>query len=306
MFNVLDFEGQPLIVIGDDCPSLSLLGARLELLTTRKMPGTPTAACLFRGLLAIARRGAIDFFPVGHLGPMMELGPQRTYDDYSSAREMIVVGAFLIVADEQRSLAVFAAAPSGVKKVAEDTLPKKLRRIAALGRWIFGASQNGSVYCWELADNGLISELGAFRCDSPIRAFCSVHEKLFYATAGGGLGVFSELNESEMVRLRDSLEQERLTLMPDRKVPSTFEWQIPDVFVDRDAIAVIPVLPPAVSRAVLQRARVTADRFAAILRSSSVHNSSKDRLSDIGKGITNEDLTAGWDSSSEFSSTDLR
>jgi hypothetical protein len=265
VFAVLNFEDKPVIVVGDDGPLLWLLSGQLKVLTSQKVFGTPTAACIFTDLLAVARRGGIEFFKFRKLDDGLWLERKAIADKLPGLRDMVVVNNFLIVADEQRSLTVFTAALQEIRKVSEDTIPKRLKRVAALGRWIFGASEDGSVYCWQLNDNGIIHEIGAFRCDSPIRAFCLVGKRLFYATAGGGIGDFREAIQPELVRLRDSLQQEQITLMPDREVIAPYPGTVSNVFIDLDAIRIIQKLPPALSKAILQRADVSEDELSRII-----------------------------------------
>jgi hypothetical protein len=264
LFVALDFEGRPLLLIGDDKPSITLLDDQFRVVANQKMFGLPTAACLFMNFLVVARPGYIDFFNLTNLDDNYEMERKSIAEGHSIAPDLIVANNFLVASDQAQSLIVYALHGDAIVRVADDTLPKRLNKLAYIEPWIFAASYGSAVYCYRLESDGSIREVGAFQCDSAVLALCVIDTKLWYGTAGGGIGVFEPTADDRLVRLRDALEKENLTLRPDRTVHAMFEWAQVPLFVDFDTLGLVRKLPPKDVERILRNARLTADQLSVL------------------------------------------
>jgi hypothetical protein len=193
MFRSLEFEGRLIVIIDDDKPSITLLDDELRVVASQKMIGLPTAACIYLGFLAIAPPASVDYFTLKDLDGDYEMERKVITDGPSLAPDLIVVKDFLIASDHLQSLVVYKAEADSVVWVADDTLPKRLNKLASLNDFIFASSYSDVVYCYRLGDDWSVFEVSAFQCDSHVFAFCPVENKLFYGTAGGGIGPSSPL-----------------------------------------------------------------------------------------------------------------
>jgi hypothetical protein len=219
---------------------------------------------MYAGFFVIARTGAIDFFHLTTLDDDYELERKMIAEGHSLAPDLIVVNDVLIASDRQQALIVYRIQDDSIVRISDDTSPKHLNKLAAVNNLIFAASYSDAVYCYMLTDDGSIREVGSFQCDSPVLSFCAVDHKMLYGTAGGAIGAFEEITNKSLARLRDALENEQLTLKPDRSPPADFEWQQPPLFVDFDTLAIVRKLPLRDSVRILTAAQIDEETLAEI------------------------------------------
>jgi hypothetical protein len=266
MVRILDFAGTPAFIIGDDRPTVTLIDAHLRVIAGRTMIGRPTAAAVFAGFLVVARPKALDFFSVKHLDDKMELERRMIAEGPSITRDLAIVGAFLVASDQYHAIAVYALQGDTVVKVAEDPLPKCLNRLAVIRNYVFAATFNGAVCAWRIAEDGALTEMGAFWCDSQVHAFCTVEGRLFYGTAGGGIGFFEETDDEALSKIRDGIRDLGVVLVPDREPPTPFEFLSDDAFIDIDTIDVVRKLPQREVEGILVHADLVPDALEDIFR----------------------------------------
>jgi hypothetical protein len=235
MFRVLELDGRVVIAIGDDQPSIKLLGDDLGLLLSYDTLGLPTAACVLSDFLVVARPGAVDFFKLKMAGGELELDHRITANGGSTAPDLVAFDSFVIATDQEHSLIVFRLKDDTVVPVASDTLPKHLNKLCSVGQWIFASSWDSTVFVYELSGDGSILERGSFQCDSRVVSFCSIGNRLFYGTLGGGIGCFEPAEAASLARLQDAVKSDEIIMKSDRRPFAVFEWEQPDIFVDLDA-----------------------------------------------------------------------
>jgi hypothetical protein len=254
-----------IVVVGDDKPSITLLDGSLSGASGHRMLGVPTSACTCCGHLAVARPGAVDFFRVKFLDRQFEIERKMIVEGHSTAPDLLAMGDLVVGADTEQALVVFRMIGDAVKRVDEDTAPKHLNRLGALGQWVFAAAFDPVVYCYIMTDDERVEEVGSFQCDSRVLAFCERDGRLVYGTAGGGIGYFERSREERLIRLRDALEKEELCLKPDRVPKALFEWTQPNVFVDLDTLAIIQTLSAEQRENILREAKLNEDDLAGLL-----------------------------------------
>jgi hypothetical protein len=236
LFRVIELDGRVVVAIGDDQPSIKLLGDDLGLVLSQETLGMPTATCVLSDFLVVARPGAVDFFKLKMAGGEVELDHRMTINVGSITPDLIAVDNFVIASDQEHSLVVFRFEDDAFVPVASDTLPKHLNKLCSVDEWIFASSWDSTVFLYELSDDGSILERGSFQCDSRVVSFCSIENRLFYGTVGGGIGCFERAEDGSHARLRDAIESDEITMKSDRRPFAIFQWRQPDIFVDLDAI----------------------------------------------------------------------
>jgi hypothetical protein len=241
-----------------------MLDAQLKVVATHKTLGLPTAAIVFDSFLVVARVGAIDVFVLKDLDGAYEMERRLVCDARSIVTDLAIAQGLLLATDQQFALAVYRCDADSISKIAEDSHPKRLNRIAVVDNLVFASSYDSSVFCYEL-NQGAIFEIGSFQVDSNILCFCLADSGLLYGTAGGGIGRFERSEDEDLLRIQEAFDEKELLIVPDRKPPALFEWKQRTLFVDIDTFRIIEKLPIQTSRSLLAKARVRKEKLKQLL-----------------------------------------
>lgn len=290
-FKYLVLEGNGLIVIGDDQPSITLLDEQLNRVSWQKMLGMPLTACIFKKYLVISRENAIDFFTVKNLDGQYEMERKVITPSNFMTIDMIVIDdIFLVASDIQQALIVYKSASTSsttsnfdenegenglyessskdqalIEKVAQDYSPKQLTYLTFFDNHIFAASLTATIYAYSLDSSGAITEVGAFQCCSQVMAFASRENNLFYGTSSGGIGMFAKTEDNGLSNLQDVVNSdEDIKILADRQPMRPFQWDQPQIFVDFDNLKILKNLSEKDIKSILLKARVDHKTYMKI------------------------------------------
>ena len=245
--NESDNSSTSIIIIGDNQPSITLLDEHLNRVSWQKMLGVPLSACVYKSFLVIAREGFFDVFIVKYVDGDYEFERKTILDAHIMTFDFLVVNDFLIASDIQQALIVYNYDGSNFQKVAQDFSPKQITKLVYFENIIFAASITSAVYAYRINKLGSLVEIGSFQCNSQITSFFVHDNKLFYGSEGAGIGIFEPIKDGakDLIALQSNfLKLSDLEIIADRKPPSTFTWNQPELFIDIDNLRVINNFPP--------------------------------------------------------------
>lgn len=107
----------------------------------------------------------------------------------------------------------------------------------------------------------------SFECFGFVTAFAAKNNNLFYGTDGGGIGVFSTSEETNLVDLEEIImNDDNLTVLADHIPRKQFEWDQREMFVDIDNLNVLKSISPQDLKSLLRKAKVDFNTFFASIQ----------------------------------------
>ncbi|OHT11674.1 hypothetical protein TRFO_03898 [Tritrichomonas foetus] len=252
----MELCGNIVTIIGDNAPSITVLDQNLQKISWQKMLGTPYTAIIYCDFLVISREGSLDFFETKNLDGQIEMERKFVVEAHLMTLDMIVKDRFLIAADIQQSLMVFAYENDVFVRVFHDYSCKCLTNLILYENVVFAASLNATLYAFEIDENGRAKDIGQFQCDSRILSFAVNNNILYFGTEGGGIGIFEKVEDKNYINLRNALNELNLTMLADREPPSLFVWDEESPFVDIENLKIIHQLPKNDMMKILQQSKV--------------------------------------------------
>lgn len=268
-YKCIDLCDEKLIIVGDDQPSISLLDSNLHRVAYQKMLAMPLTACVYQQYLVVSRDTCIDFFVVKNVDGSFEMERTAIVPARIMSLDFLIINNYLVASDIQEALIVYKCDPNKceVELVSQDHSPKQLTYLVNFGGFIFAASLTSNVYAYSIDENGMICEIGSYQCSSIVTAFAAKNNNLFYGTDGGGIGVFSTSEETNLVDLEEIImNDDNLMVLADHIPRKQFEWDQREMFVDIDNLNVLKSISPQDLKSLLRKAKVDFNTFFASIQ----------------------------------------
>ena len=260
-FKYMDLNGECCTIIGDDFPSITILDSNLQRISWQKMLSTPFNAIMYKSYLVIAREGSLDFFKVKILDGEIEMDRKFIAPAKMLTSDLIVYNSFLITSDINQAITVYSIVHNNLEIISQDNSPKHITNMAMFKDIIFASSLDSMIYMFTVTDNGKLTEIGSYLCDSKVLSFAVNNDYLYFGTEGGGVGVFEQLDDTDYLKLSNELQNLNLETADKKCFPQNFTWNCDNPFINLENLKVLSRIPRRDLQKILKKAQISQEKF---------------------------------------------